>query len=538
MERSLPALQHALARERREGSMTIRRVSLAILVVASAGCVGTTGDAPPPLNGSTNPGAGPPSSPGGGGYYGGSGPAPSPAPPGTAGGNIGVTPGGAKDIGYARELIRTGKVPDPSAITVEGLLSEHDIPVEGGACQGLLCSRPALGVARFLASKKLEHFVQVGFLSGFERDTFRRPPIDILVLIDHSGAMASDQRETNAAVVSLIGKMREDDRLGVMIFNDSVQTLAPIGPVTDPAALKAKVAAVQPTGGANIVPAMEAAYRALDAIPSSPTRMRRLMIFSCGYPSVANSPQDPVSQLVLGNAQKRIGLSFFGVLLGWDAALAKLLGQARGGAYYYLQDLTKIERVFDADFDLMVTPILYDLKLAVDPGASFEVVKLYGMPGDDPPAAGMTVKPDPGQGQTGGAFLSSRKGAIVAHLRVKEGASRAGAVGTVTLKYEPEPALGFGDSPIEQRAEIADVATPNETGAFQGTGVRKAVALVNQATRMKAACEAYQKNDKETARTILAELRDYLEAEAKALDDPGLRDEVKLVAALLANVGP
>ena len=41
----------------------------------------------------------------------------------------GVKAGGAQDIGYAREQIRSGVVPRPESFTVEGLYAEHDLPV-------------------------------------------------------------------------------------------------------------------------------------------------------------------------------------------------------------------------------------------------------------------------------------------------------------------------------------------------------------------------------------------------------------------------
>ncbi len=466
-----------------------------------------------------------------------------PASPGFAGGGdpLGVTPGGAKDIGYARDVIGKGGVPDGKAITVEGLLSEHDIPIPGPECQSLLCARPALGVAKALDSGQREHFIQLGFSSGFRRSTFTRPPLDVVVLIDRSAGMAIDQKETNAAVMSLVDKMRGDDRLGVLIFNDRVDTLFSFGKVTDKEALKKKVASVDARGGWTFQPAFEQAYRVLRAAGNDTGRLRRVMVFSCSYPSVSGRGDDPASLLIKSGASERIGLSFFGVLLGWDATLADLLGRVRGGAYYYLQDLAKIERVFDQDFDLMVTPVLYDLKIAVDPGARFEVVKLYGMPGmsaedmvpqtgPPPPAA------NAGQGQTGGAFLSSRKGAIVARLRAREGAGRGGTVGTVSLRYEPEPALGFGDKPVEDKVPVVDVGEAQwDDEVFEGAGVHKAVTLTNQALRMRVACDAYHRDEKPRAAEILTELGGYFKNEAMAFGGE-LDAEVKLVEKLLANV--
>jgi Ca-activated chloride channel family protein len=454
------------------------------------------------------------------------------------GNTLGVTPGGAKDIAYARTLIQMGGVPDGNTITVEGLMSEHDIPVDGAPCTSLLCLRPALGVATRLDTNQREHFVQLGFSSGFHRETFLRPPIDLVILVDHSSSMGIDMTETLAAVVSAIGKMRDDDRLAILTFNDSVQTLAPLGKVSDAAALTAQVQRTSASGGWNFMPALQTAFDVATAAGDDPTRLRRVMVFSCGYPGISSDPGDPVRALVHAGAAQRIGLSFFGVLLSWNPDLATLLGQERGGAYYYLQDLGKVEQVFDQNFDLMVTPILYNLSLAVDPGAAFEVVKLYGMPGQSSAGAtGGGPPADPGSGTTGSAFLSSNHGAIVAELRAKAGAARDGTVGQVTLSYEPEPALGFGTAAVSDVVPIADPGN-DDTEQYGSLGVRKSVALVNQATEMIAACNDYHGGQKAMAAARLTTLRDYLDGEATALAADDLRTEVTLVDKLLANLSP
>ncbi len=450
------------------------------------------------------------------------------------GDGIGVTPGGAKDIGYARMAIQRGTVPAGKTITVEGLLSEHDIPTQGGDCQGLVCLRPSLGVAKALDTGRLEHFVQLGFLSGFRRSTFRRPPLDVVVLIDHSASMSGDMAETNAAVTSMIDKLRDDDRISVLAFNDRITTVAPLGPVGDRQALKKKVAAIRANGGWSFMPAVTEAYRVARQAEASSDRMRRVMVFSCGYPSVTSEPRDAMRTLVHAGAEERIGLSFFGVLLGWDRELADLLGRERGGAFYYLENLEKVVKVFDQDFDLMVTPVMYGLEVRVDPGAPFEVVKLYGMPGMGREASKQAPPRDPASGSTGGAFLSSNRGAIVARLRLKEGGLRGATVGTITLRYEPEPALGYGAGSVQQVVPIADAY--GDDGGYDGTGVRKAVALVNQATQMIAACDAYHAGKAAAAAELLAKLRDHLRGEAEGMADEGLFREVALVDKLLAIV--
>ena len=46
----------------------------------------------------------------------------------------GATPGGVQDLSLAREYVARGVVPPAEALLVEGMLSEHDLPLEGDSC--------------------------------------------------------------------------------------------------------------------------------------------------------------------------------------------------------------------------------------------------------------------------------------------------------------------------------------------------------------------------------------------------------------------
>ncbi|MCA9541397.1 MAG: hypothetical protein KC620_21005, partial [Myxococcales bacterium] len=53
---------------------------------------------------------------------------------------MGATPGGAQDIGYARDRIAAGEIPHPNTFTPEGLFSEHDLPLpQTRKCAQMLC---------------------------------------------------------------------------------------------------------------------------------------------------------------------------------------------------------------------------------------------------------------------------------------------------------------------------------------------------------------------------------------------------------------
>lgn len=435
----------------------------------------------------------------------------------------GVDTGGAQDIAYARELIANGQVPNADDIPIEGLLSEHDLPTEGNACEEILCIRPSSGIAPSLTLGGDARWVQLGMLTALPPATFQRPPIDLVVAIDKSGSMSIDIAEVRIAVKKLIDQVRPHDRLAILAFDSERELLHPLAAVTDKAALKAAVDGIGAEGSWHFQPAMIEAYGLHEAAGDDPARLRRVIVMTCGYPGVDG--QDPFSVLVKNGATRRVGMSMIGVILGWDPAMAAMLGETRGANYYYLQSLESVEQVFDTDLDNLLTPLAYDLELAFEVGAGWEIERLIGFPGNpgDPSV----------RAEIATAFRSNRRGATF--LRLTEVPGEYGPehdeLGAVRFTYLPESALGFGADTLTD--SVALPGFPAETPV----GVRKGAFLVNQAERMQAACVAYHANDAALAITLLDELLAYMESEAAALADPALAPEITLVQQLRTNAG-
>lgn len=439
----------------------------------------------------------------------------------------GVDTGGAQDIAAAREAIESGQVPSPELITVEGLLSEHDVPTSGAPCNSPICVRPATGIAPSLETGALERWVHIGMTTGIDLSTWQRPPIDLVIAIDKSSSMAGDLAETTEAAARLIGKLRSDDRVEVFGFDTSIHMIHTLGPVGDVAALQAAVRGLQAGGSWDINLALNTAYSHV----STPTsgRVRRVIVESCGYPALSPNLDDATSQMIKSVGASGIGTTFVGILLGYSGDLARLLGTTNGGNYYYTSSLESVQNFFDLDSDFLLTPIAYDLQLALNLSMNWQLERMYGIPGnaDGTPATGYEVAT---------AFFSHRRGSIVARLSYTGGGAAPPAAASVSLSYRPEAALGW--TTAEDQTVDATTGAPEPDGTYYGTaGVRKAVMLVNMAVRMIDACGKWSSGDQDAARTGIAELKQYLTDEQAVLADPAIDTEIALVSKLLANMG-
>jgi Ca-activated chloride channel homolog len=456
---------------------------------------------------------------------GGGGP-PGGGPGGGVDGTGGVDTGGAQDISAAREIIEQGGVPTGDIITVEGLLSEHDVPTSGAPCNSPLCVRPATGIAPSLETGALERWVHIGMTTGIDLATWQRPPLDLVIAIDKSSSMAGDLAETAEAAARLIGQLRADDRVEVFAFDSAIHMLHPLGAVADTAALQASVRALTAGGMWDINLALGTAYGHLASATSG--RVRRVVIESCGYPYIAPDFSDPVSTMIHDAGAAGIGITFVGILLGYSGDLAALLGKSNGGNYYYTSSLPAVTSFFDADADYLLTPVAYDLALSLNLSSSWKLDRMYGIPGnaDGTPADGYDIAT---------AFFSHRRGSVVARLSYTGSGSPPPAAASVSLSYRPESALGW--TTAEDQTIDAMTGSPEPNGTYYGTaGVRKAVMLVNMAVRMIAACTQWHDGDHAGATAAIAELEQYLIDEQVSLGDPAMDAEIALIQKLRANM--
>jgi Ca-activated chloride channel family protein len=424
---------------------------------------------------------------------------------GVGGGEVGATTGGQKDIGQARAAVAAGHVPSPGMIVTEGLLSEHDFPTEGGPCTERFCARPAAARFKSLATGQDELFVHVGMAANLGAN-WKRPPADIVVVIDKGSSMAIDLAEVVTAVSVLIDKLEPDDRFGVVVFDDTARKLIPLGPLTDKAAAKTKLAALTAAGGFQVIDGIELGYAEAD-LARTEGRLSRVMLFTCGYPPAGKGP---FADAVKKYAARGVGLSLFGVLLGFDPGMGRLMSTEYGGNFHYLQGLDDVTKVFDTDLDFLITPLAYDFKLELLPAPLVTVAKAWGIPGDSLKLEATTI------------FPSRNRGAIVLRL-----AAPTGTLPEESGAFEFRYATTIGGTPVATNSPLLPAT---------GNGVRKAAALVNMADELVTATTLWGEGKHADAKAKVDALLVYLTAEALALSDPQLEKEVQFVASLRANM--
>lgn len=476
----------------------------------------------------------------------------------------GVTTGGQKDIAAARAAIERGEVPDPDAITVEGFLSEHSIPVELPEDPGLLFMTAATAWNRDFDEFTPLATIQVGFGTTLDLDTFHRSPQNLCLVIDRSASMdepidaRSGTTKLDAVKVSidrLLGNLNLNDRVSIVSFaTNSRIDLEPV-PGNDLAAIKTALDEIEPEGSTNLAAGMRRGYELLEDNPIT-GRADRLLVFTDASLTESGEEETEAFIAVMENfANRGFGATLFGVGIDFGDDIAYQIAQVPGANYYFLGDYQRIITVFDDEFDFLVSPIAYDVNLTINVPFAFDVVDVYGIPVEEENLPNLIELNLPA------LFLSTRQGGGAILARMRAGSlvdfDTENTLGTLSLTYRtPE-----GDS-VTHNDVIALLPPGQDMDAtesyFQSDSAKRATLLLNTALVLKRAsedttyeCECSdgffgdcECNDYDPDRAIarLTEFLPYFDAMATGLEDQvsdasrSLSQERELVVKLLANI--
>lgn len=439
--------------------------------------------------------------------------------------SMAATVGGAQDIRYFRDQVAAGQVPHPATFTPEGLFSEHDLPIpdEGGAaCRQLLCPVGAATTASLTVQPEVRYLAQLGFHTGIDASTFRRPPLNLVAVVDKSGSMSGQPLElVKKSLDEVVDQLGPDDQLSVVLYGDTVHTFVPPTRGSDKGALHAQIARIASAGSTYMEAGLAHGFALAHESGAHFDGVTRVMLFTDERPNVGRTDAQSFMGMAEAASREGVGMTTIGVGVQFGAELAQKISAVRGGNLFFFADAGAMSQTFEEELDTMVSELAYDLRLRVVPAAGLSIAGVYGIPGE-----ALTWGPD-GSMELGVStlFASHEEGGIyVAFAPATAGAvprqqvGLGGSVGTVSVSYELR-----GGQRFQGAADFRVLGGPLPAGLSRGK------LLVEEVTTLKkAAALHHEQNDQEGAYRLVHGLRSTLEADR----DPEMEPERLLVGKL------
>ncbi len=448
---------------------------------------------------------------------------------GGSGPEFGATQGGVQDMGFARELIDNGYVPPPEAFSVEGMFSEHDLPLTGDPCETVLCLRQALGIAPTLQGLE-SAWLQVGMSSKINPRTYERPSLTLVATVDVSGSMGWDYSDnshryptpgalSHSLLRAVASRRGAAERIAVVAYGSNVEPRLGLTRGDERETIYNAIDGLHEAGSTNMDGGLRRAFEIAREAEGA-TDQVRVMLFTDVQPNVGASTPTEFQNIAGDMANQGIGLTVMGMGLGLGQEVLDAMVNMRGGNAFSLFSDQDVDDLIQDSWPWMVSPIAYDLAVDLIPVGGLEIADAYGFPGDHQTTTGFQVAT---------VFLSRRKGALLLRLTSPlpfDWFSGRRVLGRLT--YETLQ----GEQVEDQFEAVCDGQDTDERGMFfEQPAVGKTLALAILVSNMKRAAQEYG-SSKFRAVEIMRAVVERIEADAGSQDDEALVPEVELARQL------
>lgn len=498
---------------------------------------------------------------------------------------VGLSVGGSKNIDNFRENIKNGYFPISTDITYNGLF--YDYYFETGKqkeSEDLFSPSYSMAISKDPISSKDEYYMTVGLNSNIKQSDFKRKKQNIVIVLDISGSMDSTLQSyyydegnsifsklkknkskmelANEAVNLMIDELNDDDRFGMVLFDDGAYLGKPLSLIgdTDIKEIKEHILDIEARGGTNFEAGYKKGTDLFDKeILNDKEYDNRIIVITDAMPNVGSTNKSGLLKYIESNSKNGIYTSFIGVGVDFNTEVIESLSNVRGANYYSISSNEQFKKILSEDFEYMVTPLVFDLNLNFE-STEYDIEKVYGTDSEDL-SSGNIMKVNTLFPSSTNENSESKGGVILLKLKKKDNSTD----NKINLR------VSYTDRDGNKHSNSQDIEFNKNEEFYENTGIRKAIALTRYVNTLKSwilyertnkderfyICEDVGVIDcdyvKEDVRKILGEnertsvkltvseeykenfknIKSYLENEKNELKDGDLKKEIDLLEELI-----
>ena len=192
------------------------------------------------------------------------------------------------------------------------------------------------------------------------------PPKRLSLVVDRSGSMSGQPlREALKCVEHIAHCLTSEDRISVVVYDDDVSVLMPLGPVTSKDSLRRLLSSVDDGGSTNLFGGWEEGAKQLEkGLDSS---ISRVILLSDGQANHGLVEQGAIEKHCHEWLAKGVTTTTVGLGRGFNEDLMIAMAKAGGGQQYYGQTAADLFDSFDEELSLLYALCLRQLCLTLIP---------------------------------------------------------------------------------------------------------------------------------------------------------------------------
>ena len=329
-------------------------------------------------------------------------------------------------------------------------------------------------------------------LEGRAPDAGARVPLDLSLVLDRSGSMAGEKLEAALEAAALaVRRLRPEDVVSVVAYDDEVTTVAPPATGAAQASLPAQILAIGPGGCTNLSGGW---LRGHDLVAEVRRRarsgggaeggMHRILLLTDGLANAGIT--DPALLVGLCEKARAAGITTTTIGFGedYDEHLLRAMADAGGGNTYYIERPDQAPGVFEEELEGLLSLAAQNVVVEVRPSPAVQLVAVHHRYPSSAVAEGVRL-------DVGDVYAREPKSLLVEFFVPGLDGGATVAIADVTVTGYVLTAEGG----VERREVRFPIAAPLDRAGQREPEVRREMMLLEAAKAREAALEARARGD-------------------------------------------
>lgn len=357
-----------------------------------------------------------------------------------------------------------------------------------------------------------------------------RPAVNLCVVLDHSGSMASAGKLERAkdAAIEALRRLSSRDLFSLVIYDHTIETIIPAQSAANTEWIESRIREIRPGGNTALFGGVS--QGAAEVRKNAEGRyVNRIILLSDGLANVGPSSPSDLGRLGAGFMKEGIAVTTIGVGTDYNEDLMARLSQESDGNTYFVKDSRDLARIFSEELGDVLSVMAKKVKVIIECPEDVRPISIIGREGR---IRGRSVELSLNQ------IYGGQEKFILVEVEVsgREGDRKEIAVASVT--YE-NPFTQKSES-ASDRLESRFSGNREEVDRSANVGVQKAYRLnVSAEAQVKVINLADEGKTKEAAGVLKKSAADLYSAGREYKDEALMKkaDEMKKEAEKMENDG-
>jgi Ca-activated chloride channel homolog len=206
-----------------------------------------------------------------------------------------------------------------------------------------------------------------------------RSPLNISVVIDRSGSMSGEKlMNAKLAAKRLVDELNENDYLSVIVYDNAVQVLQSTTRISNPQAIKNKIANINEGGGTNLMGGALKGYEEVKRNYKS-GYINRVLLLSDGQANEGITNPTEIDRIIRKQIiENGITISTFGLGNDYNEDLMTSMAEAGNGNYYFIRNANDLASIFEKELNGISNALAHEAIMKIMMPENVQVTKVFG----------------------------------------------------------------------------------------------------------------------------------------------------------------